>query len=255
MTFSYSLFLALLLLFLGLCFWAGWRVGERTDFLSPTPDRPNSTVTLFIVVFGTIAGHLLGTGFFAAQAAWCRATSVCFDPGFDPNIYRALARGGAGARDASDLALEMWLFAMLLIGAATGSIAHWLVQREAVSGKTDAIAFGWLNPAVQAVKKGDSFVVAYVLTKTSHECFTIAYEGTVQQLALDEEQSIRFVVLNDVDRFLVKIFENGLERVDAPSTPITQLQITAVEIANVALEVVRAPDMDVAAIEAEDAGS
>ena len=33
MTFSYSLFLALLLLFLGLCFWAGWRVGERTDEL------------------------------------------------------------------------------------------------------------------------------------------------------------------------------------------------------------------------------
>ena len=94
-----------------------------------------------------------------------------------------------------------------------------------------------------------------MLTKTSHECFTIAYEGTVQQLALDEEQSIRFVVLNDVDRFLVKISENGLERVDAPSTPITQLQITAVEIANVALEVVRAPDMDVAVIEAEDAGS
>ena len=88
MTFSYSLFLALLLLFLGLCFWAGWRVGERTDFLSPTPDRPNSTVTLFIVVFGTIAGHLLGTGFFAAQAAvnarakWRRSDrAICQLPG------------------------------------------------------------------------------------------------------------------------------------------------------------------------------
>ncbi|WP_204270176.1 hypothetical protein, partial [Klebsiella aerogenes] len=53
-------------------------------------------MTLFIVVFGTIAGHLLGTGFFAAQAAWCRATSVCFDPGFDPNIYRALAAAALG---------------------------------------------------------------------------------------------------------------------------------------------------------------
>ena len=134
-------------------------------------------------------------------------------------------------------------------------IAHWMVQREAVSGKTDPIAFGWLNPAVQAVKKGDSFVVAYVLTKTSHECFTIAYEGTVQQLALDEDQSIKFVVLNDVDRFLVKISEKGLERVDAPSTPITQLQITAAEIANVALEVVRAPAVDIAAVEAEDAAA
>ncbi|MEH3099409.1 hypothetical protein [Sphingomonas adhaesiva] len=95
MAFSYSLFLVLLLIFPGLCFWAGWRAGERTDFLSPSPDRPNSTVTLFIVVFGTIAGHLLGTGFFAAQAAWCRVTGMCLRIGFDPNVYRALLRGAA----------------------------------------------------------------------------------------------------------------------------------------------------------------
>ena len=57
-------------------------------------------VTLFIVVFGTIGGHLLGTGFFAIQAAWCRATAFCYNPGFDPNIYRAFLRGAAGARPA-----------------------------------------------------------------------------------------------------------------------------------------------------------
>lgn len=253
MAFSYSLFLVLLLIFPGLCFWAGWRAGERTDFLSPSPDRPNSTVTLFIVVFGTIAGHLLGTGFFATQAAWCHVTGVCFSIGFDPNVYRALLRGAADARGAPDFALEAWLLAMLLIGTATGVLAQWLVQREAVSGKTDPIAFGWLNPAVQAVKKGDSFVVAYVLTKTSHDGFIVAYEGIVQQLALDEDQSIKLVVLNEVDRFLVKISETGLDRVDTSSTPITQLQVTAAEIANVALEVVQAPAADVAALAQEDA--
>lgn len=86
MAFSYSLFLILLLIFPGLCFWAGWRVGERIDFLSPSRDRPNSTLTLFMVVFGTIAGHLLGTGFFAVQASWCRATGLCVGVEFDPNI-------------------------------------------------------------------------------------------------------------------------------------------------------------------------
>ena len=210
-------------------------------------------MTLFIVVFGTIAGHLLGTGFFAIQAAWCHATSACFNVGFDPNVYRALLRGAADARGATDLALEAWLLAMLLIGILTGALAQWLVQRETVSGKTDPIAFGWLNPAVQAVKKGDSFVVAYVLTKTSHEGYIVAYEGTVQQLALDEDQSIKLVVLNDVDRFLVKISETGLDRVDTSSTPITQLQVTAAEIANVAVEVVQAPAADVAAVAQADA--
>lgn len=253
MAFSYSLFLVLLLLFPGLCFWAGWRAGERTDFLSPSPDRPNSTVTLFIIVLGTIGGHILGTTIFTVQAAWCRATSLCLDVNFDPNVYRALLRGAGAAQVESDFALEACLTAILLIGAATFLASQWMVQQEAVSGLTDPIAFGWLNPAVRAVKKGDSFVVAYVMTKTSHACYSIAYEGTVQQLALDEDQSIKFVVLNDVDRFLVKISQDGLERVDAPSTPITQLQITAAEIANVALEVVRAPDVDVAALDAEDA--
>lgn len=252
MAFSYSLFLVLLLIFPGLCFWAGWRTGERSDFLSPSPDRPNSTATLFMVVVGTIGGHLLGTGFFVAQAAFCRLAGICVALSYDPNVYRALLRGVAGARDAPDLALESWLLAMLLIGLATGLLAHWLVRRKTISDRTDPIAFGWLNPAVQAVKEGNSFVVAYVLTKTTHECFTIAYEGTVQQLALDEDQSIRLVVLNDVDRFLVKISEDGLGRIDAPSTPITQLQITAAEIANIALEVVRAPELDLAALDAED---
>lgn len=251
MAFSYSLFLVLLLIFPGLCFWAGWRAGERTDFLSPSPDRPNSTVTLFIVVFGTMAGHLLGTGAFAAQSAWCRWTDRCFDVGFDPNVYRALLGGVSGARSASDFALEAWLFAMLLIGLATGTLAQWMAQREAVTDKTDPIAFGWLNPVVQAVKRGDSFVVAYVLTKTGHDGFIVAYEGTVQQLALDEDQSIKLVVLNDVDRFLVKISETGVDRVDTSSSPITQLQVTAAEIANIALEVVQAPAGDVAAVARE----
>ena len=138
---------------------------------------------------------------------------------------------------------------MLLVGAATFLVAHWIVQRETVSGRTDPIAFGWLNPAVQAVKKGDSFVVAYVLTKMSHEGLTVAYEGTVQQLALDEDQSIKLVILNDVDRFLVRISDRGLDRVDSSATLITQLQITAAEISNVALEVVRAPALDIAAVD------
>lgn len=249
MAFSYSLFLVLLLLFPGLCFWAGWRFGERTDFLSPSPDVPNSTLTLFIVVIGTLAGHLLGTTYYTLQTLWCRTTGLCFQIPFDPNIYRALVKGAAAASDVPDFAFELWLFSMLMIGVGTGLLAQWLSHRKAITDRLDPIAFGWLTPAVRAVKRGDSFVVAYVLTKTSHDGASVAYEGTVQQLALDGDQSIKLIVLNDVDRFLVKITDTGLERLDSESTPITQLQITASEIVNVALEVVRAPQQDVAAVD------
>lgn len=251
MAFSYTLFLVLLLIFPGLCFWAGWRFGERTDFLTPSPDVPNSTLTLFIVVVGTLLGHLLGTTFYAVQSSWCKLTELCITIPFDPNIYRALVKGTSAAGAAPDFAFELWLLSMLLVGAATGLLANWMSHWKWVTDRLDPVAFGWLTPAVQAVKQGDSFVVAYVLTKTSHDGASVAYEGTVQQLALDGDQSIKLIVLNDVDRFLVKITENGLERLDSESTPIVQLQITASEIVNVALEAVRAPQKDVAAVEGQ----
>ncbi|ABQ71438.1 hypothetical protein Swit_5330 (plasmid) [Rhizorhabdus wittichii RW1] len=248
MAFSYTLFLVLLLIFPGLCFWAGWRFGERTDFLSPSPDVPNSTLTLFIVVIGTLLGHLLGTTAYTLQSLWCR-TGLCLSISFDPNIYRALVKGVEGAGTAPDAAFEIWLFSMLMVGIGTGSLAYWLSRQKWVTDRLDPVAFGWLAPAVQAVKRGDSFVVAYVLTGTSHEGSSIAYEGTVQQLALDGDQSIKLIVLNDVDRFLVKITDNGLQRLESEATPIVQLQIAGDEIVNVALEIVRAPEQDVAAVE------
>lgn len=249
MAFSYSLFLVLLLLFPGLCAWAGWRAGERTDFLSPSADKPNSTLTLFMIMVGTIGGHLLGGGLFALQSFWCHWTALCFAVDFDPNVYRTLLRGSAVARGASDIAIELWLLLLFLIAALTGALAFNLSRREFVTRRLDPISFGWLTPAVQAVKRGDSFVVAYVLTRTSYEGASVAYEGSVQQLTLDENQAIRTIVLNDVDRFLVKITKSGIRRLDSRATPISQLQITSDEIVNVALEVVQATSQDIAAID------
>lgn len=251
MAFSYTLFLVLLLIFPGLCFWAGYRAGERTDFLTPSPDSPNSTLTLFIVMLGTLAGHILGAGLFAVQRVWCDTTRLCLPVDYDPNVYRALLKGASAAQNASDLAIELWLFSIFMLGAVMGAIAYWTSRREAVSSRIDPIAFGWLTPAVQAVKRGDSFVVAYVVTKTSHDGISVAYEGIVQQLALDADQSIKLVVLNEVDRFCVQITDQGVKRVESNSKPIPQMHIAAAEIANVALEIVQAPQADVDAVAQE----
>ncbi|MEG8026520.1 hypothetical protein QP162_22915 [Sphingomonas aurantiaca] len=185
---------------------------------------------------------------YTLQSLWCY-TGLCLPISFDPNIYRALVKGVAGAGTAPDAAFEVWLFSMLMIGLSTGAFAYWMSHWKWINDRLAPVAFGWLAPAVQAVKRGDSFVVAYVLTSTSHEGASIAYEGTVQQLALDGDQSIKLIVLNDVDRFLVKITTTGLERLDSETTPITQLQIAGDEIVNVALEIVRAPQQDVAAVD------
>ena len=205
-----------------------------------------------MVVLGTIGGHLLGTILLEAQALYC-SVGPCISVGFDPNAYRVLLQGVSAARHAPDSAFVTWLFQALLLGPITGAVAFWLSRRALVNSILDPIAFGWLAPAVRAVKMGNSFVTAYVVTKMSHGELSVAYEGVVQQLALDDDQSIKLVVLNDVDRFLVRITDGGLERINSSANPITQLQITASEIANVALEVVQAPEQDVAAVDAEEA--
>jgi hypothetical protein len=242
-TFSYTLVLALLLLFPGLCAFVGLRAGERTDFLAPRPEKPNSTSTLFIVVAGTIAGHILGAGVFAAQSIWCRLTGLCVSINYDPNVYRVLLASQHPTRDLTDGAIEWWIFFLGALGAATGWFFSRAARSAAFKGTFDPIDFGWLNPAVQAVKAGNSVVVAYVVSKTSHNGTSIAYEGIVDRLALDDDQKVVMVVLSRVDRFTVRIEEDGsVKRHEGGGAPIPQMQFGASEIANIAFEVLTEPE-------------
>jgi hypothetical protein len=240
--FSYTLVLALLLLFPGLCAWAGVRAGERSDFLSPRPDLPNSTSTLAIVVGGTIGGHTVGALLFAGQSLWCDSTGWCVRISFDPNVYRVLISANHAGTLIPDVGIAWWLVALGAIGIFTGWLALTGSRWDRLKGKWDAVGFGWLQPAVAAVKRGDSVVVAYVVTKTSYDGASVAYEGMVQQLAIDSDQRITMIVLRRVDRFLTKITEEGLVRLDSDHQPIAQMQLRDVEIANVALEIVTLPE-------------
>lgn len=242
MTFSYTLVLALLLLFPGLCAFAGLRSGERTDFLAPRPEKPNSTGTLFVVVSGTIAGHLAGAVLFDLQAIWCRSTGLCVPVAFDPNIYRVLLGMGHPAGAPTDGAIAWWIFFLGALGVLTGWAFARASRTAAFKRNFDPVEFGWLDPAVQAVKAGHSVIVAYVVTKTSHDGASIAFEGIVDRLALDDDQKVAMIVLSQVDRFTVTIeSKGGIRRRNGGGRPIAQMQLAASEIANIAFEVLTAP--------------
>lgn len=73
MTFGYALLGALVLLLPGFAGYFGLRIGEASDFVSPRPDRPNSNLTIFLIVLLALAAHTAGAGIFAfneAIAAW-----------------------------------------------------------------------------------------------------------------------------------------------------------------------------------------
>jgi len=198
---------------------------------------------LFVIVLGTLSGHLAGSLVFVLQGLWCRSTGLCVSVAFDPNVYRIVFSGGHGVGVVTDFAIFAWLTEL----AAVGLLAGWAISEMAKIGwiktRWNAIEFGWLNGAVAAVGKGRSFILAYVVTKNSFEGATIAYEGIVQQLALDDDQVITMLVLGQVDRFLVRITPNGVLRIDDAGShpPIAQMQLHLAEIANVALEVLEDP--------------
>jgi hypothetical protein len=243
--FSYTLFLALILLFPGLCAWAGLRAVERTDLLTPRPDKPNSTASLFVIVMGAIIGHLAGSFVFVLQGLWCRLTGVCFAVAFDPSVYRIVFTSAHEVGAVTDMAIFAWLLELALVGLFAGWLVATLAKTRWVKTRWDVLDFGWLSKPVREVEEGRSFILAYVVTKSGHADASIAYEGVVQQLALDDDQVITMLVLGQVDRFLVRVTYNGVERIDGPPVaPIPQMQFHLSEIANVALEVLEDPDAE-----------
>ncbi len=241
MAFSYTLILALILLFPGLCAWAALRVVERTDLLTPRPDKPNSTATLFVIVLGTMIGHLAGALAFVLQGAWCGWSRACVVLAFDPNVYRMVFIGARPGGGVTDLAIFAWLTELIIVGLFAGWSVAALARTRWVKRRWDAIDFGWLTASVREVEEGRALILAYVVTKGGYQGSSVAYEGIVQQLALDDDQVITMLVLSQVDRFLVRVSRNGVDRVDQVHDPIPQMQFHLAEIANVALEVLEDP--------------
>lgn len=237
MSFSYTLFLALLLISPGLAVWAGFRAGERSGLLSQPPEQPQSTFSLAVIVFGSLLGHILLAALFALQSAVCVLNTPCLRLGFDPNIYREILLG-VHAQAPSDLALLCWLAALLAPSLLVGVIAFYVSRWRPVRDFREASSMGWLKPLADIARER-GFILAYVVTTLEKDGAYIAYEGIVETIALDDKRAVSMVVLSDCDRFLVKISDTDFSRINARTRqkPIPLIQLEASRINNIALEV------------------
>lgn len=245
MSFSYTLFLALLLLAPGLGLWAGLRAGERSDLISQAPEKPGSTFSLLVIVFGALLGHILLSALFVAQAWLCRWSDGCLTLAFDPNVYRVILTNGRSAGMPSDAAFLAWFVALLLPALIVGLVAYRASGWRWVRDLREAASFGWLKRWVDLARPANSFIIAYVVTTLEHEGANVAYEGIVENIALDDNRAIKMLVLSNCDRFLVRISADKVERIDAAHAPIPLIQLSAENFVNVALEVFE--DADAAA--------
>jgi hypothetical protein len=244
-SFSYTLFLALLLLAPGLGVWAGLRAGERSELIAQAPEKPGSTFSLLVIVFGALAGHIILSGLFAAQAAWCHRTGACLPLDFDPNVYRVILTNGRSGGTPPDGAFLCWFVSLLtpalIVGAAAYRASGWRIVRD----MRETATFGWLKRQVDLARPSNSFIIAYVVTTLEHDGANVAYEGIVETIALDDTKAITMLVLSQCDRFLVRITSERVERVDSPHASIPLIQLETKNFVNVALEVFE--DVDAAA--------
>jgi len=235
MSFSYTLFLALLLLAPGFSVWAGLRLGERSDLISQAPERPGSTFSLLAIVFGALAGHIALSALLAVQESLCRA-AACLAVGFDPNVYRVILNNGdAGARPLPAWAVLYWFCSLLAPALLTFALAWWASRWRRVQTLRERSSLGWLQPWVEQARPANSAIIAYVVTTMQHEGAYVAYEGLLVNLALDDNRAIAMIVLRNCDRFLVRITQDGAKRVEAP-TSIGLIQLEAKNFLNIALE-------------------
>ena len=236
MTWGFSLLGALLLLFPGFCAWLGLRSGSRTDYLSPVPDKPNSTYTLFVVLFGSLLAHTAGAFLFAGQELYCRV-GPCLRTDFDPDLYKAiLLQDQVLAGSSVGIALALGFF--VLLGMLTGLAFVKLGKSNALANIVRPDTQGWVRAIAQGATDPGKVVTAFVLTKTGNGGLFAAYEGVVQQLTLDEDQAITMIALAGVDRFLVEIADRNIRRLDTNTRPMPLIQILKAEIANVAFDII-----------------
>lgn len=236
MTWGFSLLGALLLLFPGFCAWLGLRSGSRIDYLSPVPDKPNSTYTLFVVLLGALLAHTLGASLFAVQEIYCRSLP-CLRVNVDPDVYKAILRHDqALAGSSAGIALALLFF--IALGAVTTIAFHRIAQSAALVRVIRPELHGWVRSIAEGAADPHKVVTAFVLTKTGHDGRFAAYEGLAQQLTLDEDQAVAMIVLAGVDRFLVEIADTTMRRLDTEGRSMPLVQIQKDAIANIAFDII-----------------
>jgi hypothetical protein len=237
MSFSYTLFLALLLLAPGLGVWIGLRVGERNELISQAPEKTGSTSSLLTIIFGALAGHILLSILYVVQTLWCRYTGLYFPVSFDPNVFRGILTNGKSSIVAPDIAFLSWFFSLLLPAVMVAALSYFASSLTWVRDQRERATFGWLKRWVDLARPSNSFLLAQVVTTLEHDGVNVAYQGIVENIALDDNRAIKMLVLSNCDRFLVKITDHTVERVEINSFPIPLIHLEATNFINVAFEV------------------
>jgi hypothetical protein len=214
-----------------------------TPEVKVTPPPLGTVTSLAIVGIFAIIAHAAWSGLIAINAILPACIPM---PAWDP--YRLIFQPSVSSASSVDIWAGMSGLAMTcVLGGVIGHLAA--AGSFAWRGR---FLFGWLYPIIEKAAPPENYINAYVVTKIENGSDTLGYEGTVENLVLDEQRQIVGVTLINVSTFYLRMNQKGIHRVNAKSN-LPHLVLRESDYHNVALVVIR--DETVPGEPSEDAAS
>ena len=200
-----------------------------TSEVKVTPPPLGAVTSIAIVGIIAIIAHMIWSALLALNGVLPNCLPL---PPFDP--YRLLFTAVGQQVSGSEMFAGM---AGLICACVVGGF----IGRIAAAGTWEwrgRFLFGWLYPIIEKASPAENYINAYVVTKIENGSDTLGYEGTVENLVLDEQRQIVGVTLINVATFYLRMNKNGVRRINANSS-LRHLVLRASDYHNVALVVIR----------------
>lgn len=200
-----------------------------TTEVKVTPPPLGTVTSLAIVGIIAVLAHMIWGSALAINAGLDPCIGV---PPFDP-YHLLFSTTGARISTAQIAAGMAGLVCSCLVGGLIGrigAVGNWKWRGR--------FLFGWLYPIMEKAAPAQNYINAYVVTKVEKNGDILGYEGTVENLVLDEQRQIIGVTLNNVATFYLRLNKAGVKRINANST-LPHLVLRGEDYHNVALVVIR----------------
>lgn len=239
MSISLGLVYGLAILLPGFFFYGAIFVSSSGKGLSTSSPSPNSVLTIFLIGFGAIIGHLIGAAFVVINRIFSEKV-FSLDTSFNPDFYDTLLNLSQSKTDDLGAAL-IFLLALSFVAFAAGKVLQVFLP-----SLFQDIKFGTYSHIVSDSQDDNEVVIAYVLTKETvygssrKQNDMLGYEGIVANLVHDKI-GVNGIHLRGAVPFKLCKLGAGLKRrsYGGEVDPIPHLYIPNAEILNLAVEIIK----------------
>lgn len=206
-----------------------------------------SLLMIATIPFSALLIHTLFACLFYIIGLIYRETGCCFSLSYNPNIYETLLTADEQWRPVKSQMFTLPL-TFLFIGISPFFFRPLLKRltklidpsspTEDEDAETPKTRDDWLVSLLRASQPEHRTLIAFVLSKITHDKATLGYSGELEKVSLDNDGEIKSVTLYNCVPFTLTVDAQGVERKqEEKDTPIPFITFQANEIQNLAFEI------------------